>query len=156
KNGAALIAQSLTVTYMFCDLGFHAEGAVRLPGASIGSQLSFVGAHMDGKNGPALTALGLTVTGDMLCTGGFKAEGEVSLAGAKIGKLVDDSESWPERMDLDGLTYDDLTYLYAWERLDWLKRYTGYSPQPYEQLAGYYRRLGHDEEARRVLLAKER
>ncbi len=30
------------------------------------------------------------------------------------------------------------------------------SPQPYEQLAAYYRRLGHDDQARRVLLAKQR
>ena len=39
-------------------------------------------------------------------------------------------------------------------RLAWLARAEpGYQAQPYEQLAAYYRRLGHDEEARRVLLA---
>jgi hypothetical protein len=42
-------------------------------------------------------------------------------------------------------------------RLAWLARdKVGYRPQPYEQLAGFYRRLGHDEEARKVLLAKQR
>ena len=44
----------------------------------------------------------------------------------------------------------------ARKRLDWLNRSVDYAPQPYEQLAAYYRRLGHDEEARRVLLAKLR
>ena len=63
----------------------------------------------------------------------------------------------PERRrQVNGLTYGALTYLPARDRLDWLDRSTGYSPQPFEQLAGYYRRLGHDEQARRVLFAKER
>jgi hypothetical protein len=42
-------------------------------------------------------------------------------------------------------------------RLDWLARdVDGYRPQPYEQLAGLYRRMGDDDDARRVLLARER
>src|SRR5712691_8187744 len=43
------------------------------------------------------------------------------------------------------------------ERLDWVSRCPlGYQPQPYEQLAAYYRRAGHDDDVRRVLLAKQR
>jgi hypothetical protein len=43
------------------------------------------------------------------------------------------------------------------ERLAWLNRdLNAYRPQPYEQLAGFYRRIGHDDDARRVLLAKQR
>ena len=53
---------------MFCDEGFRAEGEISLLRASIGSQLIFRGAHLDGKEGPALTAGGLTVTADMLWT----------------------------------------------------------------------------------------
>ncbi|WP_066944743.1 hypothetical protein [Microtetraspora fusca] len=42
-------------------------------------------------------------------------------------------------------------------RLAWLRRDpVGYRPQPYEQLAAYYRRIGHESDARRVLLAKQR
>ena len=44
----------------------------------------------------------------------------------------------------------------ARKRLDWLNRSVDYAPQPYEQLARYYRRLGHDDQARCVLLAKQR
>jgi len=44
----------------------------------------------------------------------------------------------------------------AGERLCWLKKSVRYSPQPYEQLAAYYRRLGYDVQARRVLLVKQR
>jgi hypothetical protein len=42
-------------------------------------------------------------------------------------------------------------------RLRWLAREAhGYRPQPYEQLAAFYRRLGDDADARRVLLTKQR
>jgi len=48
-------------------------------------------------------------------------------------------------------------YLAARQWLRWLQRDPdGYQPQPYEQLAAYYRRVGHDEQARTVLLAKQR
>src|SRR6266536_2742837 len=157
KDGTALAAEGLTVIgNMFCDEGFQADGKVTLAGASIGGQLAFRGAHLDGKDGTALTAQRLTVAADMFCDGGFQANGGIDLVEAKIDTLVDERESWPQRLHLDGLTYSHLTYLPARQRLDWLNRSAGYSPQPYEQLAAYYRRLGHDEQARRVLLAKQR
>src|SRR5215472_2686473 len=65
------------------------------------------------------------------------------LVNAKVGSLVDDRRSWPQLLNVDGMTYGDLTPMSARERLDWLKRSVrtvGYSPQPYEQLAAYYRR----------------
>ena len=157
KDGPALSADGLTVTgEMFCHGGFQADGEIRLLRASIGGQLAFRGAHLDGKGGRALTADGLTVTASMFCDWGFQTDGEVRLVGAKIGNLIDKRESWPQLLTLNGLTYGDLTYMSARQRLDWLNRSAGYSPQPYEQLAGYYRGLGHDEQARRVLLAKQR
>ena len=144
KDGPALTAQGLTVTAdMYCRERFQAAGEIDLSRASIGAQLGFTGAHLDGKDGPALTARELTVTADMLCDEGFQAAGEINLAGAKIGALLDEKESWPPLLDLDGLTYRALTYLPARDRIDWLNRSAGYSPQPYEQLAAYYRQLGH-------------
>ena len=157
KGGPALTAEWLSVTgNMYCNEGFRALGEVNLSSASIGGQLIFSGAHLDGKGEPALYAQGLTVTRDMFLDEGFRADGTVNLTGAKIGSLVDEARSWPQALDLDGLTYDDLTNMPARKRLDWLNRSVDYAPQPYEQLAAYYRRLGHDEEARRVLLAKLR
>jgi hypothetical protein len=157
KGGLALDAEWLTVAgNMYCNEGFGASGEVDLSTASIGGQLIFSGAHLDGNGKPALYAQGLTVTRDMFLDEGFRADGTVNLTGAKIGSLVDEARAWPQALDLDGLTYDDLTNMPARERLDWLNRSVGYAPQPYEQLAAHYRRLGHDEEARRVLLAKLR
>ena len=156
-GGPALTGQDLTVTGdMFCTRGFQVAGKVDLTSASIGGDLDLDGAHLDGKGGGALRGRGLTVTGSLYCRGGFQAVGMVYLSGAKVGKLEDDKESWPQALHIDGLTYGDLAYLPARERLGWLNRSVGYWPQPYEQLAGYYRRLGHDEQARRVLLVKQR
>jgi len=43
------------------------------------------------------------------------------------------------------------------EPIDWIRRGPlGYQPQPYEQLANCYRHAGHDDDVRRVLLAKQR
>ena len=158
KDGPALIAQGLTVARaVFCDRGFQADGEIDLTDASIGGPLNLSSAHLNGKDGLALNALSLTVARAVFCDEGFHAEGGVSLIGAKVGELVDDRESWPPLLVLDGLDYGNLpTYMPARDRLDWLNRSVEYSPQPYEQLAAYYRRLGHDDQARHVLLAKQR
>jgi hypothetical protein len=157
KGEPALTADGLTVTgNMYCDEGFRAYGEVRLPAANVGGQLIFSGAHLYGEPVSALYARGLTVSGDMFCNEAFHADGIVDLTGAKVGALLDEAESWPQGLDLDGLTYGHLTDMSARRRLDWLNRSIPYSPQPYEQLATHYRRLGHDDEARRVLLAKQR
>lgn len=157
KGLPALTANLLTVVgNLYCNEEFQADGPVDLSGASVGGQLILSGAHLDGTDGLALAADRLTVTGEMFCDDGFQADGLVDLSGAKIGKLVDEAESWPHVLILDGLTYDGLTDMPVRQRLDWLSRSVGYSPQPYEELAAYYRRIGHDGEARRVLLAKQR
>jgi hypothetical protein len=157
KGGLALAAGGLTVGRdMFCNEGFQADGEITLIGASVGGQLVLQGAHLDGLGRPALTAQGLTVAAVMFCDRGFQATGEVRLVAANIGALIDEKGSWPKHLRLNGLTYGDLTYMPARERIEWLKRSAGYAPQPYEQLAAYYRRLGLDEQARRVLLHKQR
>ncbi len=130
KDGPALTAQGLTVTAdMICSGGFQADGAVDLSSARIGSQLILSGAHPAGKDGPALNARELTVSGKMYCDQGFQANGAIVLADAKIGTLVDQRESWSQNLRLDGLTYGDMTYLPARQRLEWLGRtaFTGLS-----------------------------
>src|SRR5215471_8657646 len=110
KDGAAIYADGLTVSRdMFCDEVVRADGGVSLYGANIGGELNLSGAHLNGKDGPALDGTGL------------------NLAGAKIGRLLDDEDSWPHQLILDGLTYGDLTYMSAQARLDWLNRSPRYS-----------------------------
>ena len=48
----------------------------------------------------------------------------------------------------------------AEKRLEWLERQkqdvVGFKPQPYEQLADVYDRMGHEEHARKVRIANRR
>jgi hypothetical protein len=86
--------------------------------------------------------------------------GLIDLQFAEVGTFSDDPSVWPSRIRLDGFSYRELQpYRSAKQktgRLAWLARdNAGYNSQPYEQLAAYYRRLGNEVDARRVLLAKE-
>ena len=166
---------------MYCNAGFSAAGGVNLFGAAIGSMLDFATGKLTAPDGTALRAPGCTVQTDAALTNGFSATGAVDLSGARIGgslHLADATFSactadlrnanievlsgqpsqWPGEIRLRELTYTTLEpYLGAPEWLNWLRRDPGgYEPQPYEQLAAYYRRVGHDEQARTVLLAKQR
>ncbi|MFI1415664.1 hypothetical protein ACH4Y0_37960 [Streptomyces sp. NPDC020707] len=79
------------------------------------------------------------------------------LSSANVVAITDAAESWPSQIALTGLAYHSLhPVLPASRRLAWLHRDTDYHPQPYEQLATYYRQLGHDDDARAVLLARHR
>ncbi len=166
---------------LYCNGRFSASGMINLFGAVIGSTLEFDGATLSDPAGKCLRAPGLTVKNSVSFTEGFKASGEIDLArshvggelwltetaftdgmldlgGAEIGQLHAEPESLPGRLRLNGLTYTSLQpYLPALQRLEILGRdIDGYQPQPYEQLAAYYRALGYDEQARTVLLAKQR
>lgn len=142
---------------MFCRGGFQAVGQIDLLGAKITGQLSFDGARLINPDRTALDCEGVEA-GSLRLSAGFTAKGKVDLSGARVGTLHDDPKCWPEDLDLNELVYDDLEPDEpARKRLKWLgQRRKRYRAQPYEQLAAYYRRQGHDEEARRVLLAKYR
>lgn len=151
----ALQADMATVSgSVFCDQGFTSDGSVLIPGLRAGGQVSFGGAHLNGQGSAALLADRLTCI-DIFLDDGFGAIGLVSLAYASV-KVLQDEKGWPESLNLDGFTYDDLQPpLSAHERLRWIRR-AGYRDQPYEQLASYFRKRGRDDEARKVLLARRR
>jgi hypothetical protein len=82
----------------------------------------------------------------------------VALTDTTIGTMYGEPAEGPASWNLVGLTYSSLDpYKPAAQLLPWLQLNTHpYHPQPYEQLAEYYRGLGHDEQARAILLAKQR
>lgn len=65
--------------------GFHAEGGVRLPSATIGGNLDARGGTFKNLGGDALSADHMKVSGDVFLGGGFRAEGAVRLPDATIG-----------------------------------------------------------------------
>ncbi|MEV6207747.1 oxidoreductase [Kitasatospora sp. NPDC051914] len=88
-------------------------------------------------------------------------DGPVSLSRARVGNLVDAPGSWPRhgRVRLTGFSYESLRPEVPFtvdQRIAWLEDSLGeYRPEPYEQLAAALRRDGRDDDARRVLHAKQ-
>ncbi|MFJ9925280.1 oxidoreductase [Streptomyces misionensis] len=88
--------------------------------------------------------------------------GKVVLSGARIVNLVDRAGAWPGagRLHMGGFTYENLVPQGPFpltRRLDWVAAATAeYAPEPYERLAAVLREAGEDEDAREVLLAKQR
>ncbi|MGW7271787.1 oxidoreductase [Streptomyces sp. NPDC054864] len=137
--------------------GLAVSGGIQLDGSNIGTQLSFRDTTL---TRPGATALSLRMTQaretDLRTQ--QPIDGTVDARNAHLGTLYDSPDTWPTDIRLAESTYDALASpLAAAERLAWLRRGTdGYVPQPYEQLSAAYRRLGHEDEARTVLLAKQR
>lgn len=138
-------------------------------------------ASLTNPDGLALRGRGISVGADVTLSNGFAADGGIDLAdaairgaldlgqarlsgvaltltGAQIGTLRGEPADAPAAWNLNGLTYASLDpYRPAPHALTWLRTSTSsFHPQPYEQLARYYRSLGHDEQARTVQLAKQR
>jgi hypothetical protein len=179
-NGPALIADNLTVDQNLYCAKLTAEAEIRLLGAHVAGDFVLSGARLDNPNGDAIDAGSLAVDRGMQCNDGFIANGGIRLLGARLGVLelipaqpvtgdidlrdarvavMRDDPTTPHAVaHLDGFGYDELhPLLDVRSRLAWLGRQPdGYRPRPYEQLAAAYRRLGHDADARRVLLAKQR
>jgi hypothetical protein len=93
----------------------------------------------------------------------------LNLGHARIG-TIDDDTNWPQHgnLILHGLIYDGLSNFNTVSkenRLDWLRRQDhldrtrrkeNYSPQPYEQLAGLYKKYGYETEAIEVEIEKNK
>ncbi|GGO25438.1 hypothetical protein [Micromonospora parathelypteridis] len=157
-DGNALSADRLTVDQeLFCSDGFTATGQIRLLGARIGSQLAFTGATLTNTDGLALDLEGVECPYVRLPS---LVDGRIDLANARLGVLDIAPALNQAPMLLTGLAYTDLDPdpdPPVRHRISWLRRDPGgFHPQPYEQLAAYYRSIGHDRDARRVLLAKQR
>ncbi|NWF31157.1 oxidoreductase [Streptomyces sp. PKU-EA00015] len=178
-DGVALAAGHVAASTVDCSQGFTAQGTVRLRSARIEDLLTFEGAHLNG-DGTALVCIAMHV-GDFDFRAATPPSGTVDLRSAHATWCQDSERAWPEEVLLEGFTYGSIRFgetasteggaagedgtpvgdtMPAGDevasRLAWIRRNPGYAPQPYEQLAGWYRQIGHDGDARRVLLAKQR
>ncbi|MGY0018896.1 oxidoreductase [Streptomyces sp. YJ-C3] len=160
RSGIAFNGDGLRASTVRLQKGFRAEGRVRLRGAHIDDLLSFHDAELLGE-GSSLMCVGARVESLDLRLRRQPAGG-VNLRNAHASRIQDHTYTWRSPLGLDGLTYDWLESTASTRRDDitnrlaWLRFQPAYAPQPYEQLAAHYRRLGHDDEARRVLLTRER
>ncbi|WP_406456275.1 oxidoreductase [Streptomyces sp. NBC_01622] len=159
-DGPALVADNAVAQTLVLSQGFTAAGTVQLRGAQISDQLTFDGAFLNGAD-VALDCSRMQA-GELHFTPAVPPSGAVDLRGAHVSVLHDGEESWPGIVRLQGFDYasiqseDGLRGYDVTRRVEWVRREPGYAPQPYEQLASWYRQVGHEDDARKVLLAKQR
>ncbi|MFF5305313.1 oxidoreductase [Streptomyces sp. NPDC013161] len=159
-DGPALLADNAVAQTLVFTEGFTAQGTVRLRGAQVADQLTFDGAYLNGED-VALDCSRMQAA-DLRFTPAAPPAGAVDLRGAHVSVLHDGENSWPGVVRLQGFSYaslqseDGLRDHDVTRRVAWIRREPGYAPQPYEQLASWYRQVGHEDDARKVLLAKQR
>jgi hypothetical protein len=165
-EGVAIDADSVSVTGDVALRLAEIAGTVSLVTARIGGDLDLSGAQVSHPGDQALRLNRTVVEGAFFLREGAKVEGALNLSGAMLGAIVDDPASWPAQGDLllNRCLYRAFlgSPVDAGLRLDWLalqapERWReDFWPQPYEHLGQVLREMGHDEDARRVLIQKER
>jgi hypothetical protein len=140
---------------------FACEGGIRLDDGRFGDAVDFERARFTLTDDQELS-LRRVQTPELRFLGEHPARGRVVLSGAKIVNLMDRADAWPGpgRLHMGGFAYENLVPRGPFplaERLDWVAAATAeYNPEPYERLAAVLRAGGEDEDAREVLLAKQR
>jgi hypothetical protein len=140
---------------------FTCRGGVRLDDGRFGDALDLERARFTFTDDQELS-LRRVQTPELRFLGERPQRGKVVLSGARVGNLVDRASAWPGpgNLHMGGFTYDNLVPQGPFpltERLAWVAAATAeYNPEPYELLASVLRASGADEDAREVLLAKQR
>ncbi|MEU8330589.1 hypothetical protein [Micromonospora sp. NPDC048839] len=136
--------------------GLRVDGELRLRRAEVSGEINLTDAVLLNPGGVALGAWGLRA--GQLSLLPERIDGAVDLRHARVDVLRDDPDRWPAQLLLDGATYTALEPVgTTGERLNWLDRDpAGYRPQPYEHLARFLRQIGHEADARTVLLVRQR
>ncbi|MGW3664246.1 oxidoreductase [Streptomyces sp. NPDC005141] len=140
---------------------FECQGGVRLDDGRFGDALDLERARFTFDDDQELS-LRRVQTPELRFLGERPERGKVVLSGARIVNLVDRASSWPApgSLHMGGFTYESLVPQGAFpltRRLEWVAAATAeYNPEPYERLATVLRNSGEDEDAREVLLAKQR
>ncbi|MEV5547678.1 oxidoreductase [Streptomyces sp. NPDC052309] len=140
---------------------FECEGGVRLDDGRFGDAVDFEQARFTLTDDQELS-LRRVQAPELRFLGERPARGRVVLSGARIVNLMDRADSWPGpgRLHMGGFSYENLVPRGPFpleKRLRWVAAATAeYNPEPYERLAAVLRAGGEDEDAREVLLAKQR
>ncbi len=167
KEGNALSCDGADISgAAFFANGFHATAEVRLLGANIGGDLSCKDGKFEPKEGSALSCEGAKIGGVLFFRKVAKITGHVSFMAAEVNSLSDDRESWalaPHLM-LDGFRYGRIVEgpTDAATRIAWLKMQFAehlkeeFRPQPWEQLIKVLRDMGHEADARKIAIEKQK
>lgn len=165
-EGVALNADGADVDGDIVLHASHISGEVHMVGTHVAGDLDCSGAILHNPGQVALKINRAVIMGGFFLWRGARVKGVLDMTGASVNSLHDDLSSWPERGDLllNRCLYEAFIGgpTEAARRLEWLSRQTparwgeDFWPQPYEQLATVYRNMGHEDDARTVLIAKEK
>ncbi|WP_406127768.1 oxidoreductase [Streptomyces sp. NBC_00989] len=140
---------------------FSCQGGVRLDDGRFGDAVDLERARFTFTDDQELSLLRVQ-TPELRFLGERPQRGKVVLSGARVVNLIDGAGSWPGpgNLHMGGFVYENLVPQGPFPldaRLDWVAAATAeYAPEPYERLATVLRNAGEDEDAREVLLAKQR
>ncbi len=165
-GGYALLCDRMTTgaDVVLID-GFHASGEVRLPGAQIGGDLACDGGRFENPPGHALFADGTTVVGSLFSDrsrpwlelwiwlpvrlGRWSTMRRVGGSATAICSITSATGGWR------GTTYECAHAHRLAEGSGARSRRVRLSPAAWEHLAKVLREMGHDEEARKIAIAKQ-
>ena len=157
-GGFSLFARAVRVgAGVLLGIGFVADGSVRFSTAQITGDL-------DCRSGAFAEDFQIAGT---VVSGSFRwrqlavpPTGVVDLRRTRVGELDDDLAAWPTggHLWLAGFSYDrlsDRAPRSPADRVEWIRRQRGYTPEPYQQLAAVYRSNGQISEATTVAIAQQ-
>ena len=141
-EGRALIANSAKIDgSVLLTTGFRAQGTLEFQKTEVGGNLECTAGDLRGGDGAT-----------------------IDLEQASVVAFHDDANSWPSpgKLRLDGFKYERIyespTSKDIDNRLKWLRLQPddNFLPQPYEQLASTLKKMGHEAQARMVLIEKNK
>ena len=141
-------------------------GEIRMIGAHVAGDMDFTGSKLENPGKDALQVNRALIEGGFFLRQGASVSGTLDMTGASVGTFHDEVACWPGKGDilLNRCLYNAFIdeSVDAESRIEWLSRQSperwgqDFWPQPYEQLATVFQGMGHDDDAREVLIAKER
>ncbi|MFE9685316.1 oxidoreductase [Streptomyces sp. NPDC002701] len=140
---------------------FECEGGIRLDDGRFGDAVDFEQARLTLRDDQEISLRRVQVP-ELRFLGRRPQRGRIVLNGARVVTLIDQAASWPGagQLQMAGFQYEYLVPRGPFPlagRLQWVAAATPeYNPEPYERLATVLRNGGEDEDAREVLLAKQR
>lgn len=165
-GGVALDGDGIAARGDLALRGATIEGEVRMRGAYFGGDVDCTSVTLVEPDGYSLRLNRARISGAFFLRQGASVQGTLDLTATEIGAIDDEQASWPKKGDLllNRCQYGAFIGgpVDAVSRLDWLARQVperwkeDFWPQPYEQLSTVLREMGHDEDARAVLIAKEK
>ena len=164
NEGFAFDGQGIKVGGSVSFEGIQTRATITLVSSEISGQLVFERASFNVEEGDALVAQSANFIAGVIWRDVEIENGDLDFNTAQIGVLADDADSWPSdvRVDLDGMTYKRIAGAPtdAKMRLLWLRKGDSwrreFAPHPYTQLANVLRDMGHDSDARTILLERDR